>query len=560
MLTIWVNAELLATIVAASIAGQRTLDGHIIALLSWLTVSVAAGYLLNTAAAGVQQLFQLKVAQRCQIDLATKASELDLSFYEQPRFHNLLQNASQQSSTRPLLLVQQLIHGLSALVTLISLSVGVARWNYWLLLLAIGTATAQYFVASAFNSEKLNIIEGRASSERRAQYLSSLLASYLHVKELRVLSLKNTIIGNLKKIKSSLYAQDARFIRRRFKYVGVTETIIGLGQPISIAYVVLTFVRGGITFAQFSFISQSIVAVHSSIGRLLAALVQLHESRIFIRHLTSFLALKPEVEAVRPNSTRSSEFSEKSIEFRNVSFTYPETSREVLNDISFVLKPGDVIGIAGENGCGKSTLIKLIAGLYNPSKGVMLVNGCESCAIDRAEMRDSMAFLFQDFQILQVTARENIAFGRATHPHTNVEIEQAALSAGIDEVLTRLPNKYDTVLSRSLDNGHELSGGQRQMVALARLILRDAHIVVLDEPTSALDATREKVVLSGLFEDARARGKCVLLCSHSSSALSMTDKVLVLERGSIVQSGPPAALAMEHGAYTRLFGTPANNR
>ena len=284
----------------------------------------------------------------------------------------------------------------------------------------------------------------------------------------------------------------------------------------------------------------------NGIGHLYQALLPLQRLFEFLDHARPTIKLAPPGQGhAVPAAVQAG------IELRQVGFRYPESRQAVLTDVSAVLPAGQVTALVGANGAGKSTLVKLLTRMYDPTTGTILLDGIPLDEYDLESWRRRIAVVYQDFAQFALTLRENIAVGAFAAESTEGNVERAARWAGADETAAKLPQGYDTQLTRRFEGGVELSGGEWQKVALARGVVRDAAMVILDEPTAALDAEAEH----RLFEQFRelVRGKTALIISHRFSTVRMADHIVVLDAGRIIEAGSHAALVAQGGRYATLY-------
>jgi len=274
------------------------------------------------------------------------------------------------------------------------------------------------------------------------------------------------------------------------------------------------------------------------------------DQALFLTDLLAFFEMKPRVES-KVNGLRTPRPIVRGFEFRNVSFAYPGTTRRVLKDFNFTLEPSQRVALIGENGQGKTTIVKLITRLYDPTEGEILLDGVDLREYDLDDLHSEMGVIFQDFMRYEMTARENIQVGRIEVEHAQEEIEYAAEKSLAAGVVAMLPGKYDQMLGRRFEGGVDLSGGEWQKMALARAYLRDAQLLILDEPTAALDARSELEVFERFAE--LTFGKMALLISHRFSTVRMADRIVVLEAGQLVEEGSHAQLMALGGRYAAMF-------
>ncbi|MGH9445335.1 MAG: ABC transporter ATP-binding protein, partial [Terriglobia bacterium] len=236
---------------------------------------------------------------------------------------------------------------------------------------------------------------------------------------------------------------------------------------------------------------------------------------------------------------------------------YPDTTRLVLKNLSFRLETGERIALIGENGQGKTTIVKLITRLYDPTEGQILLDGVDLREYDLEDLSREIGVVFQDFMRYEMTASDNIATGRIEERENDAKIVEAAQKSGAHDLIQGLAGKYQQILGRRFEGGVDLSGGQWQTIALSRAYLRDAQLLILDEPTAALDARAEHEVF-GRFAELTA-GKMALLISHRFSTVRMADLIMVLENGNIVETGSHSELMTSGGRYSQMFELQASS-
>ena len=296
------------------------------------------------------------------------------------------------------------------------------------------------------------------------------------------------------------------------------------------------------------FANQLFRSINQHLSRTLGAL---HEGNLYAKRLFGFLATEPVVEVSRGSAAEPAAGRPPRIVFEQVGFRYPGTDRMVLTDLDLSIEPGESVALVGNNGAGKSTVVKLLVGLYEPTAGRILLDGIDIASLDRSELRARLSVVFQDFVIYHFSAWDNVGFGRLDRLADRAAVEAVARQSGLDRVVRQLPDGYDTVLGRFWEKGHELSGGQRQLVALARALLRQAPVLVLDEPSSALDVRTERAFFERLLDGEADR--TTILISHRYSTVRRADRILVLADGRLVEQGSHDELMRLAGEYAEMY-------
>jgi ATP-binding cassette subfamily B protein len=309
-------------------------------------------------------------------------------------------------------------------------------------------------------------------------------------------------------------------------------------------------VTGVFSFGTLTLLANAIREASSNLQQTFSTLSTIADQALFLTDLTAFFEMKPKVIS-KPNALPAPRPITRGFEFRNVSFRYPGSSRMVLQGFNFHLHPGERIALIGENGEGKTTIVKLLTRLYDPAEGQILLDGIDLREYDLEDLYREIGVIFQDFMRYEMTAQENIGVGLIDQVGNLPRLEQSARKSLAHDVIQRLPAKYEQMLGRRFEGGVDLSGGEWQKLALARAYLRDAQVLVLDEPTSALDARSEYEVFQRFAE--LTEGKMALFISHRFSTVRMADRIVVLENGRIAEEGNHDALTAQGGRYAEMF-------
>lgn len=313
---------------------------------------------------------------------------------------------------------------------------------------------------------------------------------------------------------------------------------------------------GAYTIGMLTFLATSIMSAATNLSQTFSTLSSIADQSLFLTDLLAFFAMRPTVQSSQ-NALPAPRPIRRGFEFRRVSFRYPGTSRDVLKDLSFSISPGERIALIGENGQGKTTIVKLISRLYDPAEGQILLDGIDLREYDIEDLHREIGVVFQDFTRYEMTARENIAIGRIEELSSQALIEEAARKSQASELVARLPRQYDQMLGRRFEGGVDLSGGEWQKLAIARAYLRDAQLLILDEPTASLDARSEFEVFrrfSELMED-----KMAILISHRFSTVRMTSRIIVLADGRISEEGSHDQLIALGRRYAEMFELQASS-
>jgi ATP-binding cassette subfamily B protein len=391
---------------------------------------------------------------------------------------------------------------------------------------------------------------------RQMDYLRQVGGSKEAAKELKLFNLSNYLTGRFTALSQKICDENVALNRRRLFWGGLLAILGQLGYYGAYAYSIYLTIQGRYSVGDLTLITTAIMQSMANIQQAFSTASGVADQALFLGDLIAFFEMKPRVES-KPGGIAAPHPATRGFEFRNVSFVYPGTNRTILSGFNFTLCAGERVALIGENGQGKTTMVKLITRLYDPTEGQILLDGVDLREYDLAALHSEIAVIFQDFMRYEMTARENITVGRIEVPHTQEEIEYAADKSLAAGVIATLSGGYDQMLGRRFDGGVDLSGGEWQKLALARAYLRDAQLLVLDEPTAALDARSESEVFERFAE--LTYGKMALLISHRFSTVRMADRIVVLEGGRLVEEGSHNGLVALGGRYATMFEMQASN-
>ena len=527
---------------------------HLYPSLPWLALLVAVrtvdGYLTaDPVHRFMGQQLGLRSMKRLEDLLFGKAVSLRLEWFEHPRYYDGLQRAVEAMEEHwqswALLQVQNmLITVFSAMGVLFALSR--VHWTVPLLMLA---ASAVLLLSHVVQTKRhIDVEFSQTANRRRQEYWRDLLTERQPAAEVRLFGLAEHVLAGWRRVTDRMLKEKAA-LRRRNVALAAPAALASVGLfGIVLVSLVLAAQAGAVTAGAviaYLYVTQSYI---DRISELSWRSRSLQEFMYHVRYLPDFLDVG---QTDREGGRTAPSKIERGVAMESVEFTYPGSDAPALSGIDLEVRPGETIALVGENGAGKTTLTKLLLGLYEPTGGRITVDGTDMRRIDPSSWREQVGAVFQDFMSYSFTARENIGFGRIEKLDDRNAIAGAAAASGADEVIGHLPDGYDTLLGREFEGGHDLSRGQWQTLAIARLYLRDAQLLVLDEPTSALDPIAEVEVYRQFIQ--LSAGKTVLLVSHRLGSARLADRVVFIREGRIVEEGSHDELVRAGGAYSELF-------
>ncbi len=496
-----------------------------------------------------------KFIRHISIRVMQHASALDISHYEDPAFQDKLERARVQATDR-LVMIQQMGRLVQQVITTATLAASILFFSPWLLLLLVVCVVPAFIGESHFAFLGYALAFFQTPVKRQLDYLRFLGTSKDSAKELKLFGLNGFLTERFTHLSDQVYYQNVSLARRRLAGTSLLSVVTTLGYYGAYVYIIFQTVSGRMSVGTLTFLTGAIAGASTNLQMVFSTFSGIADQSLFLTDLLEFFSLRPVVRS-KSNALPVPRPIRAGIEFRNVSFAYPGTSRLVLRNLNLRIEPAERIALIGENGEGKTTIVKLITRLYDPVEGSVLVDGVDLREYDLEDYSSQIAVIFQDFMRYDMTAQENIAVGQVAERNHHERIEQAARKSLAHDVIAKLPHTYGQMLGRRFEMGVDLSGGEWQKVALARAYLREAQLLILDEPTASLDAKSEHEVFQRFAE--LTTGRMALLISHRFSTVKMADRIIVLEKGQITEEGRHEQLIARGGRYAEMFELQASS-
>ncbi len=534
------------------VAISQDTGGSMTTLWQLVTVEFALAILsdaLGRATTLIDSLLGDLFSNHTSVRIMQHAAWLDLEQFEDATFYDKLERARQQTIGRTILLAQVLSQ-VQDLITMGFLAAGLVVFNPWLILLLF-VAVIPSFLGEAYFNDKTYALSRRQTPQRRElDYFRYIGASDETAKEVKLFNLSPFIIERFKSLSQKFYTDNSKLAIRRSLW-GTFFSLLGTtGYYGAYVFIVSKTVQGDISLGTLTFLAGSFRQLRSLLDQVLSRFTSVSQGAIYLKDFFDFFQIQPSIQslaAARPFPKKI----QQGFTFENVGFRYANSEKWANRNLNFTLGAGEKIALVGENGAGKTTLVKLLARLYDPTEGRILLDGYDLREYDVLELRRNVGVIFQDYIRYQMTVAQNVAVGNIDEKENREQIVDASRKSLADLLIQRLPGQYDQQLGKRFNQGVELSGGEWQKIALARAYMKEAQLLILDEPTSALDARAEFEVFQRFAE--LTKGKTAVLISHRFSTVRMADRILVLDRGELLEVGSHAALLQLNGRYAELF-------
>jgi ATP-binding cassette subfamily B protein len=559
--TLWVGKLIIDGVVAAQRDGGtwRAVAGLVALELG----IVIAGELLARTSSLVESLLGDMFSNKISVRLMEHAATLDLAQFEDPKFYDHLERARRQTVGR-IGLIAQLLGLAQELLTLITLSAALLAFSPWLMVLLALAILPSFLGETRFAAMEYSLLFRWTPERRQLDYLRWVGASNETAKEVQLFGLAGWLTERYRVLSERWYRENRTLATRKALVSSALSLIGTLGYYTAYIVIIARTISGAITLGSLTFLAASFSRGRDLIQRLLMGASSIWEQGLYLRDLFLFFEMQPTISS-KPGAPPVPKPIQQGFVFENVGFRYPGSDRWAVRNASFVLRPGERIALVGENGAGKTTLTKLLARLYDPTEGRILLDGMDLRDYDLASLRREIGVIFQDFVRYDMRFDENVGVGEiesvrgyldnGANAETPAPLVDAANQSLASALLPRLPAGYRQMLGRRFDEGIDLSGGEWQKIALARAYMRDAQLLILDEPTAALDARAEYEVFLRFSE--LMAGRMGVLISHRFSTVRMADRIIVLKGGEVVEDGTHEELVARNGLYAELFGMQA---
>lgn len=553
----FVNAYIYKLIIDLIIAGISGPSFNYSQLYSLIAIRIGTLF-IQDAAFSAQGYFEMLLWTKFPVYLyqtvLSKLSTLDVQYFDDSSFKDTLEKIRDSYTWKPINMLSSLFYGFQSSLQLVIALVAVATLNWFLIFLVLMVAIPTFINQTNYAKITWGIWQQNSPYRKKFWYLSDLIQSGNSIKEIKIFQMASKILSELKDIYSKFVKDNTKIAKKQFN-TNILFNLFGVAVYIGIeVFIFLSAIAKRISIGDITYFTTVLTNFQNGVNGLFRNVSQLFDQGLYVQEMFEVLDIESKIiepaQAIKVNVHKASK-----IEFRNVSFSYPGTKKKVLDNFSLTIKPGQKIAFVGENGAGKTTIIKLLARFYDVNEGEILINGKNLKELDLSTWYKTLGVLFQDFVKYEYPLKDNIYFGKIFAPENIQEIIKAAKLSGADSVASQLPHGYNQILGRTFEGGLELSAGQWQKVALARGFLRDAPILILDEPTAAIDAKAEFEIFDRVEQ--LSKDKSLIIISHRFSTVRNANKIYVIDKGKIKEEGTHKELIKLGGIYATLFNLQA---
>lgn len=560
VISAYISAHLLnqvAMVLGSGSAWRQFIAVLLPALLLKFGFTFLSGF-ISTVGSMITRSSSELVTNHIRVKIMEKAKDIDLASFDMPEFYEKLENANREVGSRPIQVIQATFRIFSSLISMFSFIAILAAISWFAPLLVILLSLPSAIITFSYRKKTFRYMRRRSKERRQMSYYANALVNKDLVKELRLFDLADTFIDRYRQVFKTYYKGIKKLIREEGLWnigINLLSNVVNCGL---FFYIICHVAQGEGSIGDYSLYTGALASIAACVSTLVSTTSSIYEGTLFIDNMILFMQ---EPQRIKPLLTEPRHVQRNcghTIVFENVSFRYPGSGRDVIKNVSFTINAGDTTLLVGLNGAGKTTLIKLLTRLYDPTEGRILLDGHDLRDYDTKELYAMFGIIFQDFGKYAFSVGDNIAFGEIHRDNDPAFIEAAAQASSADEFIRKLPQGYDTALTRYFDEkGIELSIGQWQKLSIARAFYSDSDVLILDEPTASVDAIAEQEIYSQF--DRLRQDKTTFFVSHRLSCATIANKILVLQDGQLVEEGSHSQLMALHGIYYTLFSTQAKH-
>ena len=546
-ITVYLGSTLVNRIAEARLHAIRFSDMLPIVLGLWLATSAQRA--IGAYSGYGRNLFVRRVQLEAERRLLAQASRLDLGHFDNSDWHDRLARAKRDISWRPGDLTWSVL-GLSGnIVTIVLMASLLASLHYLLVILALAGAVLSLLLERRVTSRMYEFFYKETPEEREREYVGDLLVQPRTTKEIRAYVLADYLLGRHWNMSEALFKLRAEMYRSGTRISILSGLVTGTALALAYVFVALRGAAGTIDPGGVVLVIGAFTSVSGTLANISSTFVSVDQHTTFLDDYFSFLAIDPLIPI--PASPVPLPAVIDSIDFDHVTFTYPGGTGRAVEGLDLHIRGGELVALVGENGAGKSTLVKLLLRFYDPDRGDVRIGGIDLKNVHPEELRGRIGVLFQDYANYELSVRDNVVMGRPDAAADDQRVMEALRRSRSEWLVRKMPSGLDSKVGRLFEGGHDLSGGEWQRLALARIMYRNADIWILDEPTSSLDPEAETAIFAELKEN--LRGRIGIVISHRFSTVRIADRIAVIADGRVAEFGTHEELLRSGGRYAELF-------
>ncbi len=547
----------LADALISNQAGQTAPMSTIVVPLAATLICQLARNVITNINTMVTRISGEHVTNHIKVKIMEKAKEIDLGSFDMPDFYERLENANREAGMRPVNVLNSAFSIVSTLISVVSFIILLCTINAWAPIVVIIISIPSALINFHYRKKNFAYMRHRSRDRREMTYFSDMLVNKDAVKEIRLFGLARMFIDKYKAVFKRYFAGIKKLIVSEGAW-NISISVVTTGVNFLLLLFFANAVRTGLIteIGDYSVYTGALDSIAVGVASLISTTATIYEGTLFIDNMILFMKEEKKIVSTVENPPQVARHSSHKIVFKNVSFSYPGVDRKVLKNINVEINAGDTVVLVGLNGAGKTTFIKLLTRLYDPTEGVIELDGRDIREYEPEELYRIYGIIFQDFVKYAFSVSENIRMGDISAEEDAERIHMAAQKSGAEAFISELPKGYDTPLMRYFDqSGIELSIGQWQKLSIARAFYADSDILILDEPTASLDPMAEQEIFNRF--DALRGNKTTIFVSHRLSGATTATKILVMKDGEIIENGSHPELMALHGEYHNLFTTQA---